>query len=223
MVNVDVVVSSLISQAPLVAIAVLILYYKIRGVENKVIEIEKTVKNVEMRVNNVEIKVSNLETRVSNLEIRVTSLENRVGNLEVRMANIETSVRNIELRLESFAHYQETLLDFLAAKGVIEHSELILLKGHVRSLFPRARTKYYTEEAERRLVAILDKDLDEITWDDLTELDNIAELIFKEYLETGREDLRKYYPKLKFFIAAMRGYLRRKEWERQSAKQQKPC
>ncbi|MEM1597459.1 MAG: hypothetical protein QXP31_00045 [Pyrobaculum sp.] len=186
MVDVEVVVSSLISQAPLVAIAVLILYYKIRGVENKVIEIGKTVKNVEARV-----------------------------------SNIETRLNSIETRLESFANYQETLLDFLAAEGVVEHS---VLRGHVRTLYPRARSRYYTEEAERRLVAILDKDLDEITWDDLTELDNIAELIFKEYLETGREDLRKYYPKLKFFIAAMRGYLRRKEWERQSsATPQKSC
>ncbi|MEZ0319891.1 MAG: hypothetical protein ABWK05_07885 [Pyrobaculum sp.] len=52
MVNVDVVVSSLISQAPLVA--VVILYNKIKGVESRVAEIEKAVKSLEARLDSLE-------------------------------------------------------------------------------------------------------------------------------------------------------------------------
>lgn len=53
---------------------------------------------------------------------------------------------------------------------------------------PVAKTKYYTEEVRRRLIELLDKDIDAYTWEDVAELEKIANAIYKEYLETKRED-----------------------------------
>jgi len=60
----------------------------------------------------------------------------------------------------------------------------------------------------RRLLELLEKD--DVTEEDLTELDWISDLIYKEYLETGREDLGKYYYKLRAYIALLAGLLRSK-------------
>ncbi|MEM1598536.1 MAG: hypothetical protein QXP31_07645 [Pyrobaculum sp.] len=68
-----------------------------------------------------------------------------------------------------------------------------------------------------RLLAILDKDIDQFTWEGVEELDRISKLILKEYYETGREDLISYYPKLRVFIAMMRGILMRKELQEPSS------
>ncbi|WP_181933278.1 hypothetical protein [Pyrobaculum aerophilum] len=109
-----------------------------------------------------------------------------------------------------FYNYQETLIDFLAAKGVITVPEAALLRGSLKSLVPVSKSKYYTEKV-KRLIELLEKDVEEYTWEDVAELEKIANAIYKEYEETGREDLIEYYPKLRMFTAIVRG---EKKWRR---------
>ncbi|MEM0278010.1 hypothetical protein [Pyrobaculum sp.] len=81
---------------------------------------------------------------------------------------------------------------------------------------PYVQSKYYTEEVRRRLIALLDKEIKDYTWDDVAELERIAEAIYNEYIETGREDLLDYYPKLMTYIAVVRGLIRRREMEKKT-------
>jgi hypothetical protein len=57
----------------------------------------------------------------------------------------------------------------------------VALRGSLAVMLPPARSKYYTEEVRRRLL-----EKDDVTVEDLRELDRISDLIYKEYLETGR-------------------------------------
>jgi len=91
---------------------------------------------------------------------------------------------------------------------VVSEPEKVALRGFLAAMLPPARSKYYTEEVRRKLLELLEKD--DVTVDDLRELDRISELLYKEYLETGREDLGKYYYKLRAYIALLAGLLRSK-------------
>ncbi|AET31623.1 hypothetical protein [Pyrobaculum ferrireducens] len=223
MVNVDVVISSLIAQAPLVAAAVIVLYYsldrKIEDVKNKLSkEIDSVRGELGGRIDSLKEHIHGLETRVENLEGRVDRIENRISNLERRIDVLETRVGEVARGLlefrEAFYSYQNTLIDFLAAKGVVTEPEAVLLRGSLKTLAPAARSRYYTEEVRKRLLDLLDKEIRDYTWEDVAELEKIAEAIDREARETGREDLIKYYPKLMMYIAIVKGLLRRREMEK---------
>ncbi|MGC8584211.1 MAG: hypothetical protein ACP5MH_10890 [Thermoproteus sp.] len=177
MIDLGFVVGSLLAQAPLVVIAIVVLYY-----------------TLDRKIESVRVELGG---RIDRIEARVEELAR--GLVQVR---------------ESFYGYQNALIDFLAAKGLITEPEAVLLRGTLRALVPLAKSRYYTEEVRRRLIELLDKDLKDYTWEDVAELERIAEAIDKEAWETGREDLFKYYPKLVMYIAIVRGLLRRREMER---------
>jgi hypothetical protein len=99
----------------------------------------------------------------------------------------------------------------------------VLLRGVLRTLTPVARSRYYTEEVRRRLLELLDKDVESYTWDEVAELEKIAEAIYKEYEATGREDLLNYYPKLRMYIAIIQGLLTRREMERGEGEKTRQC
>ncbi|WP_258870705.1 DUF2046 domain-containing protein [Pyrobaculum aerophilum] len=313
MINIDIVFSSLVAQAPLVAVAVLILYYtldkridkvkadlggridklensvaglsnrmerlenSVVALNNRVERLENSVVNLNNRVEKLEglfaemksrfeelrSSVANLESRVEKLEGAVVEVRGRVEKLEGSVADLQRGVSDIKGRVErleasvadvrgrverldglfaelrnrvdligarlnavrrdvrslgrGFYTYQTALIDFLASKGVVNEPEAVLLKGSLKAVVPRAQSKYYTEEVRRRLIALLDKEIKDYTWDDVAELEKIAEAIYNEYIETGREDLLDYYPKLMTFIAIIRGLIRRREMERRQS------
>jgi hypothetical protein len=138
-----------------------------------------------------------------------SELGGEMRSLKVEVADLKFRVASVERALQGFG---ETLIEFLAAKGVVSEPERVALRGFLAAALPPARCKYYTEEVRRRLLEVLERD--EVTVDDLRELDRISDLIYKEYLETGREDLIKYYYKLRTYIALLAGLLRSKARQR---------
>ncbi|RFA96131.1 hypothetical protein [Pyrobaculum aerophilum] len=177
MVNVDTIISSLVAQAPLVVIAIILLYYKL------------------------DRKIDRLDRKIDDIRIE---LGNQINELKHEIKSLTSG----------FYNYQNTLIDFLAAKGFVTPPEAVLLRGALRASLPYAMSKYYTEEVRKRLQTLLDKELDQYTWEDVAELENIAKLMYKEYIATGREDLLDYYPKLMMYAAIIRGLLRRREMEK---------
>ncbi|MEM0276317.1 hypothetical protein [Pyrobaculum sp.] len=181
MIDVSAIISSLIAQAPLVAVVVLVLYYKLDR------KIDKLYSELNQKIDGVRAELS---------------------------GQINELMREVRSLGSGFYNYQNTLIDFLAAKGLVTAAESVLLRGALRASIPYAMSKYYTEEVRRRLQALLDKELEEYTWEDAAELENIAKLMYKEYIATGREDLLDYYPKLMMYAAIVRGLLRRRELEK---------
>jgi hypothetical protein len=169
------VLSSLAAQAPLTALAIVLVYFTLKR------EIER-----------------------AKADLR-SELGSEIRSLKVEVADLKFRVAGVERALQGFG---ETLIEFLAAKGVVSEPERVALRGFLATALPPARSKYYTEEVRRRLLELLEKD--DVTAEDVRELDRISDLIYKEYLETGREDLIKYYYKLRVYIALLAGLLRSK-------------
>ena len=185
MVDVETVISLLLAQAPLVAIAVTVLYYT-------------------------------LDKKIESLDRKIESIK---ADLERKIEVLGREIKDVK---DAFYSYENTLIDFLAVKGVVAESQAVLLRGALRSLVPLAKSKYYTEEVRKRLIELLDKEIGDYTWSDIDELEKIAEAIRKEAWETGREDLRKYYPLLMMYTAMLRGILRRREIEKRRSDREKP-
>jgi len=108
-------------------------------------------------------------------------------------------------RLENaFTQFSDVLLTILGSKGMLTDTEVMALRGIVRSMAPAARSKHYTEEVRRKLIELLDKDPREYGMGDTEELENIAELIEKEGFEAKRRDLTRYSWILRYYAMAVR-------------------
>jgi len=155
LVDLTTVVSSLIAQAPLVAVAVLIL----------VLYIERRLRPIE-----------------------------RV---------LEEHSRSLSILID----FNEVLLSIHISRGLITDTEFRALAALLSTAKPAYRSKYYTKEVYDKLDEILRKGPDEITWDDVFELERIYNLLLKEASESKREDLARYAAKLRVFIAMAKGFL----------------
>jgi len=216
------VLSSLAAQAPLTALAVVLVYFTLKREIEKVradlrsefgAKIESSKKEIRSEIEDLrkelygEIKelYGGINGLRSELGSARSELSSEIRSLKVEVADLKFRVASVERALQGFG---ETLVEFLAAKGVMSEPEKVTLRGFLAAALPPARSKYYTEEVRRRLLELLEKD--DVTAEDVRELDQISDLIYKEYLETGREDLIKYYYKLRAYIALLAGLLRSK-------------
>ncbi|MEZ0290287.1 MAG: hypothetical protein ABWJ42_04280 [Sulfolobales archaeon] len=95
--------------------------------------------------------------------------------------------------------FNETLVRLLEAKNIITSTEAITLTSLLKTLIPQPLSKYYTREVRDRLLALLNKDLNEYTLEDVRELERIADLMFEEYAMTRRKDLLEYQARLRVF------------------------
>jgi DNA repair exonuclease SbcCD ATPase subunit len=227
------VLSSLAAQAPLTALAIVLVYFTLKREIEKVradlrsefgVKIESSKKEIHNEIEDlrrelhseIESVKKELHGEIKELYGEINGLRSELGSakselsreirsLKVEVADLKFRVAGVERALQGFG---ETLVEFLAAKGVVSEPERVALRGFLAAALPPARSKYYTEEVRRRLLELLEKD--DVTAEDVRELDRISDLIYKEYLETGREDLIKYYYKLRIYIALLAGLLRSK-------------
>jgi len=190
------------------------------ALEDRMGRLEGQVGNIGKQVDSLREQIGKLESRMGALEDRMGRLEDRVGKLEGQIGDLGGRMDKIEEQLaglgRSFQIYNSTLLKVLSTKGVLTGVEAEALAGYL-SLVPPARSKYYTEEVRQRLIELI-KAVREgrYTAADVRELGRIAELMEKEWEETGRRDLLDYYLKLQMLVAILEGILvSRGEWPRE--------
>lgn len=126
------------------------------------------------------------------------------------LSTVRYEISTIKRSISCLVDFGDALITVLQSKGLLSNGEVHVLRTYLRTVTPTASSRYYTEEVRRRLLELLDKPLDEYTWEDVYELEKIAELMFREGCETGRDDLVSYSGKLRFFIAVLKGTLLRK-------------
>ncbi len=190
------------------------------ALEDRMGRLEGQVGDIGRQVDGLREQMGKLESRMGALEDRMGRLEDRVGRLESQIGDLGGRMDKIEEQLaglgRSFQIYNSTLLKVLSTKGVLTGVEAEALAGYL-SLVPPARSKYYTEEVRQRLIELI-KAVREgrYTAADVRELGRIAELMEKEWEETGRRDLLDYYLKLQMLVAILEGILvSRGEWPRE--------
>jgi chromosome segregation ATPase len=190
------------------------------ALEDRMGRLEGQVGNIGKQVDSLREQMGKLESRMGALEDRMGRLEDRVGKLEGQIGDLGGRMDKIEEQLaglgRSFQIYNSTLPKVLSTKGVLTGVEAEALAGYL-SLVPPARSKYYTEEVRQRLIELI-KAVREgrYTAADVRELGRIAELMEKEWEETGRRDLLDYYLKLQMLVAILEGILvSRGEWPRE--------
>jgi polyhydroxyalkanoate synthesis regulator phasin len=198
-------------QAPLVAVAVVVLYLLLsREIRNEVRRVERRIDKLEERVVRLEGLTSKIEEQMGRVENDVAELKGRVGRLEEQLGRVEGHVGQL---VKAFQIYNSTLLKVLSSKGVLTETEAEALSSHLLYV-PPAKSKYFTEEVRQRLIEIL-KGVKEgrYTAADVKELKRISELIEKEVWENNRRDLLDYNLKLQMLIAILEGRLiARGEW-----------
>jgi septal ring factor EnvC (AmiA/AmiB activator) len=219
-------------QAPLVAVAVVVLYVllsreirnEVRRVERRIDKLEERVAKLEGRTSKIEEQMGRVESDVAEIKGRVARLEERLGRVENDVAELKGRVGRLEEQLgrvegqvgqlvKTFQIYNSTLLKVLSSKGVLTETEAEALSSHLLYV-PPAKSKYFTEEVRQRLIEIL-KGVKEgrYTAAEVKELRRISELIEKEGWENNRRDLLDYNLKLQMLIAILEGRLiARGEW-----------
>lgn len=140
-----------------------------------------------------------LGRRLAKVEFRLKEVEGRIGELEGRLG------RRVERLGEAFIGYQEFLVEYLSAEGVIKRAAVEMLRNEARRLIGLASANPFTREELKRLKELLDKD--ELALEEALELRELARKAVREY---------GHYPeawKLHIYASIMVGLARRREGE----------
>lgn len=184
MIDLTLLITQLIAQAPYIVITILaILLY-----------INKRLNELSTNINN---RITSLSKRINR---RFKGLENRINELSNR-------INELDNKISMLVNFNEQLLEIFRSRDQLSETEVNALKTYLRSITPISRSKYYTEEVRKRLLELLDKDIKDYTWRDVYELEKIADLIFKEGVLSNRKELIRYASLLRVFIAMIRGEL----------------
>jgi len=163
--------------------------------------VEKDVATIKAKLGVIEGDLATVKARLDAVEKNVADLAKRQGVVEERLGRLESA---FDLFLRSYHAYNHALLEVLAGRGVIQRTDVAVLRGYLR-LAPGATSRYYTREVEKRLREILDKEV--LDWPEVIELERISHLIYKEWEATKRYDLLDYYIMLSIFISITKGHL----------------
>ena len=134
-------------------------------------------------------------------------LSKRIDSLSRRIDGLSRSIKGL-------VDVNELMIHLLQGKGIFTESEAMILTKYLRFIIPETSTKYYTKEVRDRLIKILEKlerNWNSLSWEDVFELEKIAELIWKEAEVSGRDDLASFWGKLRGFIAFCKGELIRRK------------
>ncbi|AJB41724.1 MULTISPECIES: tropomyosin [Thermofilum] len=174
---------------------------RLGSVENKLTGVETTVKNMDARLRNVESRLAGIEEDVKDIYARLGILETTTKSLQAKLGEVDSKIDGVSTRLDKLEKgifgFNELLLKVLEEKGVVSRTEALTLLVALRGMIPGSRSKYYTKEVENRLRELLNKDPDTFTMDDIRELEDIAEIMEKEYTVSGRKELLDYAAKLR--------------------------
>jgi hypothetical protein len=161
--------------------------------------------------------MTNLEARLATVDSGLADVKNALEGVRGELFRVRGELGELKERVrvmgEVVYNFHDAFINFLSGKGLVSNSGAVLLRGLLKQLSPEVR---------KRLLELLDKDIEAYTWEDVNELRKIAEAILNEYFETKREDLLRYYSKLRTYIAIIEGILMRKQLEKLQEKKPTP-
>jgi len=145
-----------------------------------------------------------LRRELDGLKSEVKSLKSEIKDLRLNINNLGLKITGLERGVHNFS---STLLQLLRLKEVLTDGEIIALHGLLRTLYLTSSSKHYTREVAKRLWKLINKNLDDYTWQDTLEMIKIADILREEFLDTGKEEYIDYSIKLRMFAALVQGRL----------------
>jgi len=191
----------------IILIALIILYYETRKSISEVrVQLERQIVELDKQINEVRVQ---LESQISGLRVE---LEGQINSVRAQLDKLSYELGGrldaLATELKSFRsamlEYNLALLDVLELKGLLSTTEVRALSAALGRLQPQSQSKYYTKEVAERLKQLLEKQPEELTFDEVLELEKIADILIKEAAATGRYELATYAGKLLAYAGLVR-------------------
>jgi len=119
------------------------------------------------------------------IRMRFKQIDERFREIDGRFDELKGYIDSRINRLsEAFSSYQEFFIEFLMTEGVIKPERATMVKNEARRIMRLATsTNPLTKEEWKRLGELLDKDPNDLTYEEALELRELARKVIREYMD----------------------------------------
>ncbi|AAL64435.1 paREP5ab, internal deletion and authentic frameshift [Pyrobaculum aerophilum str. IM2] len=189
------IITAFLQQMPAVAVAVVLLYALL---DRKLTALER---RMEKEVGELRAKTSELAEEVvaqkKEVGERLERLDKGIEELRAKMGEVDKRLYDLSKFIFLF---NKSLIEIHHTRDIVSEYAFITLSNLVQ-IIPPTKSKYYTEEVREELKSLLNRvKTGHFDWRDIARLKELGKVIYKEWWETGREDLINYYYHLQLYI-----------------------
>ncbi|MHB9301886.1 hypothetical protein [Thermofilum pendens] len=154
--------------------------YRFREVERRFEEVDRRFAEVNRRFEEIDRRFEEVNRRFEGIERGLAGLGERLGRLE---AEVDRRFGELDGRVgrlaEAFTSYQEFLLEFLVAEGVLKPEKADLARREASRITSVAGLNPLTREEWEKVKKYLEKD--ELTLEEAEEFRELARRVVREY------------------------------------------
>jgi len=130
----------------------------------------------------IRMRFKEIDERFRQIDERFNELKGYVdGRFNELKGYIDSRVNRLS---EAFSSYQEFFIELLMTEGVIKPERAVIAKNEARRIMRLATsTNPLTKEEWKRLGELLDKDPNDLTYEEALELRELARKVIREYMD----------------------------------------
>lgn len=184
----------------IILIVLIILYYENgKRISEVRVQLDKQMNELRVQLERQisEVRVE-LEGQINSVRAQLDKLSYELGG---RLDALATELKSFR---SAMLEYNLALLEVLELKGLLSATEVRALSAALGKLQPPSQSKYYTKEVAERLKQLLEKQPEELTFDEVLELEKIADILIREAAASGRYELATYAGKLLAYAGLVR-------------------
>ena len=130
----------------------------------------------------IRMRFKEIDERFRQIDGRFNELKGYVeGRFNELKGYIDSRVNRLS---EAFSSYQEFFIELLMTEGIIKPERAVIAKNEARRIMRLATsTNPLTKEEWKRLGELLDKDPNDLTYEEALELRELARKVIREYMD----------------------------------------
>jgi len=139
-------------------------------------------REIRMRFKEIDERFRQIDERFREIDRRFDELRGYVDDKFNELKGyIDSRVNRLS---EAFSSYQEFFIELLMTEGVIKPERATMVKNEARRIMRLATsTNPLTKEEWKRLGELLDKDPNDLTYEEALELRDLARKVIREYMD----------------------------------------
>jgi len=163
-------------------------------------------REIRMRFKEIDERFRQIDERFKEIDGRFDELRGYVdGRFNELKGYIDSRINRLS---EAFSSYQEFFIELLMTEGIIKPERAFIAKNEARRIMRLATsTNPLTKEEWKRLGELLDKDPNDLTYEEALELRELARKVIREYMDYAEAW------KLLMYASMMVGLTKRKREE----------